>query len=591
MFEVSSTWYKNLNLLVNKVLKMFKNLKKITVFVILFVFAFTINSSAIFAYDDVDSSSPYFYSIEYLRRNNVFPTKKLFNPENDVTIASFIKYLVLLNDPEFKKEKHDNIKLPYKDTRDNAWYAPYFDDALKLGILTDDENFIYPYKKLNVIDALKLLFNSRGIPVPRKYVGRIPYKDLAKRFSIQGLVMRAIDLGIVKPKQNDFFSLYRKLSRQEAAFMIYKMDLISFRPPKESTSNAQVDNEHLKKIINAWNLITSNYVDPVNIDEEVLSDSAISAMVNSLGDPYSVYYSIKESKMFNDDFDGEFEGIGAYIGLNKEKKIMIVSPIKNSPADKAGIKAGDLIKAVDDVDMTSATLEEVVSKIKGPEDSEVKITVIRNGKTIDIKVIRSKITIDAIEYKFISDDIVYIKLLNFNENAFTELKDLSEVISSNPKVKGIILDVRNNPGGLLNVAVNMLGLFLEKGSTAVNIKYNLYNYAKYTSGDGILKDYPLVVLINSASASASEILAGALSEIGGDKIIGETSYGKGTVQEINYFGDSSSLKITVAKWLTPNLFSIQGNGIEPDITVLNSKNSKTDRQLDRAISELRKLFR
>ncbi len=176
------------------------------------------------------------------------------------------------------------------------------------------------------------------------------------------------------------------------------------------------------------------------------------------------------------------------------------------------------------------------------------------------------------------------------ENAVKDFREVVEIITQNPNIKGVVLDLRNNPGGLLDVSIGILNFLLPHNSIAVHIKYSYFNFTQYTSGQGELQDYPMVVLVNKGSASASEILAGALQDYDIAKIIGETTFGKGTVQEINYFGDSSSLKLTVAEWLTSNLNSIQGNGIEPDIEVLAGQ-SGTDNQLSRAIQELNRMIR
>ncbi|MCK5643798.1 MAG: S41 family peptidase, partial [Gammaproteobacteria bacterium] len=347
----------------------------------------------------------------------------------------------------------------------------------------------------------------------------------------------------------------------------------------------------LQKIGNSWELIISNFVDPDKISEKDMSDNAIKALVETLEDPYSAYMGEEESETFSDEFDGEIEGIGAFVAIDENEEIVIVAPIKDSPAFNAGIKAGDIIRKVDDFRTEGATLYEVVNRIKGHKGTKVKLTLDRNGRILVIEVVRDVVTIKALEYEVIGrGDIMHIKLLNFNQNATNAFREVVEIITQNPNIKGVILDVRDNPGGLLNTAIEILNFLLPNNSTAVHIKYNFFNFTQYTSGQGELQNYPMVVIVNKGSASASEIVAGALKEYDIATLVGETTFGKGTVQEINYFGDNSSLKITVAEWLTPELHNIQGNGITPDIAV-SAGSEGTDNMLDRAVQELNKLIR
>lgn len=542
------------------------------------------------AYDDVPGSSPYFYAIEYLRRNDVVRTKKLFKPQTLISKAEFIQYLVKLNNPDFNAKK--TVRLPYEDTRDAAWYASYVHEAIQLGILSGNEKKLNPYSKLNKIEALKLLFNSQSIPVPRKHVGKIPYKDVQRNKQSQGLIMRALELDLIEQKSNDRVGIYDKVTRAEAALMIYRLDLVNIRPSSTFKNNASSDDVRLQKFINAWELVTGNYVDKDGLDKKILSDSAIRALVESLDDPYSVYLDEEENSFFGDELDGQIEGIGAFIAVNEEDEVTIVSPIHNSPAYHAGVKAGDVVIGVDDFDAKGQSLQDVVNRIKGPKGTKVKLMLRRGGRTVTIEVVRDVIQIESLSYEVIGKgDIMYIKLLNFNQNAIEDLREVSEIIENNSKIKGVILDLRNNPGGLLDVAVGLLGFFLPQGSQAVHIEYNFFNYTQNTTGSPSLEDYPMMVLINKGSASASEIVAGALQDNDQAMVIGEQSFGKGTVQELNYFGDSSSLKITVAKWLTPDRHEIQGNGITPDVKVVDEEVGGVDRILEKAITELNKQIR
>lgn len=566
---------------------MLKNLKRFTASLLISVLFF---NSAVFAYEDVPHTSPYYYAVEYLRRNDVFPDKKYFRPDIKISRVEFIKYLVILNSPEFKP-KSIKPNLPYSDTQNNAWYAPYISEAIEIGVLAGNEVKINPYGKLSVFEALELLFNSRTIPIPRKHIGFIPYSDVEKNQRVQALVMRSIELGIVVPDRPDYFGLYKRVTRIQAANMIYRMDLVDLRTkPTQSKLNYATD-PSLKKLISAWELVSGNYVHKEDIDKAELTDNAIRALVETLNDPYSVYMDQVQNQSFSDELDGEIEGIGAYINLNDKGQVVIVAPIKDSPAFHAGIKSGDIIKKVDDFDAEGATVQETVSKIKGPKGTTVKLTLDRNGRIVVIEVVRDVIIITSIEYEVIGrGNIMHIKLLNFNRNAIVALGEAVEIIQNNPNIKGVVLDIRDNPGGLLDVAIGVLGFFLPRQTTVVHVRYNYFNYRQDTRRSGELTGYPLVVLVNKGSASASEIVAGALQDHDAAIIIGETTFGKGTVQEINYFGDSSSLKLTVAEWLTPDENSIQGKGISPDIDIQEATD-QTDFPLNRAVDELNKKIR
>ncbi len=548
----------------------------------------SILAPSLLAYDDVPGESPYFYAIEYLRKNDVFQNTKFFNPDSLVSRAEYISYLVKLNSPDFTRGA--KVKLPYKDTVNTAWYAPYFSEAIQIGILTGNEVNMNPYQKISLLDALELLFHSRSIPLPRRYVGGMPYKDLEKNVAAQAMVMRAAELGVVKPEKPDFFGLYRRITRAEAAKMIYKMDLVDLRDP-DSSPSASVSDPQLGKISNAWKLLQSNYVGKDSLDSQKMADAAIKGMVEVLGDPYSVFMNEEENQAFSDEIGGQFEGIGAYIEMKDNKDIAIVSPIKDSPAFKAGIKAGDVIRKVDDFDTKDASLPETVRRIKGPKGTKVKLTLERNGSTVVIEVTRDVVIVKALEYEVVGQGkYMHIHLISFNENLIKDFKEVVEIIQHNSEIKGIILDVRDDPGGLLDVAIGILNYLLPDNSAAVTIQYSYFNYTEYTVGKGELSDYPMVILVNKGSASASEIVAGALKDYGVATVIGEKTFGKGTVQEVDYFSDGSSIKLTIAKWLTPLGHNIQKEGIAPDIQVAAGTNG-SDPQLERAIQELNKKVR
>lgn len=544
-----------------------------------------------FEYKDVPADSAYFYPVDYLRRNDVFKNTPYFYPDTLISRAEFIKYLVLLNSPDFIPSGTAN--LPFEDTKNDAWYAGYFKEAIKLGILDDREKKVEPNKKLSLIDALTLLFHSQSIPIPNVYKGYIPYTDVVKNTQAAPLIMRALSLDIIQPQRNDYVGIYQRVNRAQAARMIYKMDLVTLG---SATSNGlpKVSNysPELEKIISAWEMIESSYINRDSLDKKAISDAALKSLAEGLEDPYSAYMNEAENTSFVDSLDGQVEGIGAVVGYNEQKEIVIVSPIKGSPAEAAGLMAKDVILEVDDMSMSGKTLEEAVSVIKGPKGTTVKIKISRSSGTRTFTIERDIIEISSVTYELIDGGrIMHLSLSQFNFDANEEFETAIQTLQSDSKIKGLILDLRANPGGLLDVAVAILGHFVKAQEDVVTIDYADFSQELLSRGEAELGGFPIVVLINGGSASASEIVAGALQDYKLATIVGETSFGKGTVQQVNYFPDNSSLKLTVAKWLTPNLQSIQDGGIEPDIQIADDQATEADEQLNKAIEELNKLIR
>lgn len=544
-------------------------------------------SGTSFAYDDIPADASYLRKVDYLKDLGVFPETNNFQPNLIINKIEFIKYLVLMEGNNLNEQR--SVSLPFSDTSNNAWYAPYVQEALQVGILSDRDEKLEPYKKLTLIDALELLFHSYHIPIPKRWDGgKIPYTDVAKNTRVAPMIMQALNFGIIEPTKDDYVGIYQRITRSKAAEMIYNMTLINLAANRSTTKDAiQTLNQDLQKFISAWNLVEGNYVKETELDFNAMSEAAIKAMVGEVDDAYTAYMDRKQNSAFSDDLDGEIEGIGAYIGTNDDKEVTIISPISGSPAEKAGIKSGDIVRKVDGTDVAGMTLYEVVNLIKGPKGTSVKLTVERSGKQVMITVIRDTIVIHAIKTEM-EGNIMVIKLSTFSHKAAQEFLEAVQVIQANPKIKGIIIDLRDNPGGLLNAATAILNHLLRKDTEVLNVEYNYLSYTQYSNGPGELVDYPMAVIINKGSASASEIVAGALKDYNVATIVGETSFGKGSVQEVNYFTDGSSLKLTVAKWLTPLKHSIQENGITPDVEVKDNPNTNNDEVLIRAIKEVKK---
>jgi carboxyl-terminal processing protease len=364
---------------------------------------------------------------------------------------------------------------------------------------------------------------------------------------------------------------------------------------KTTSTVEQIDFSLLQKV---WNQVSADYVDQDKINEEKMTYGAIAGMVEAIGDPYTQFFNPEEAKKLQEDIAGSFEGIGLQLGV-KNKQITAISPIKGTPAEKAGLRPGDLILAVDKKPTAGLAIEEVVSLIRGQKGTKVTLTISReNTEPKDIEITRAVIKVPSMEYSIKETangkKIAHITLYQFSDTVYQDFKTAAIDILNN-NVSGIILDMRNNPGGLVNQATNIAGWFLDRGQLVLSEQdKNGEKTELKVNGPSNFASYPMVVLINEGSASASEILAGALKDNRKIQLIGVTSFGKGTVQKIVELDDGSSLKVTIAKWYTPSGVRIQDTGITPDIKVeLTPKDyeDKKDPQLDRALLEIEKLIK
>jgi len=340
----------------------------------------------------------------------------------------------------------------------------------------------------------------------------------------------------------------------------------------------------------AWRVIKEKALEVDKVSNQDLVYGAISGLLESLKDPNSVFLPPSDAKKFNEDISGEFSGIGAEIGI-KNDQLVVIAPLKDTPAERAGLRAGDKILKIDETNTAGLAVDEAVKLIRGEKGTTVVLTILRNGwdKPKEFSIVRDVIQIPTIDWKMLEDNIAYIHLYNFYEKApFLFYKTAVEIIFKNPK--GLILDLRDNPGGYLDAAVNLGGWFLKSGEIVVSEEFRSGEKEVFKAyGSGLFKDLPVVVLINEGSASASEILAGALRDNRGIKLVGKKSFGKGTVQELATLKDNSVIKITVAHWRLPGGQLIEKNGLNPDYEVsLTDEDVKAGRdpQLEKAIEVL-----
>jgi carboxyl-terminal processing protease len=339
----------------------------------------------------------------------------------------------------------------------------------------------------------------------------------------------------------------------------------------------------------AWNIVHNQYVEQP-VDDLALMQGAIRGMMDALGDQQTFYMEPKVYENETSSLQGSYEGIGAYVDTDGDY-LTIVSPIEGSPADEAGLQPGDKVIAIDGEDMTGVAPEEARTKVLGPDGTEVTLTISREGETepLQFVITRAEIVIRSAEGKMMDDGIGYVDINTFGEKTTSELRDaLDELMAQNPR--GIIIDLRNNPGGYLTTAVEVSSEFIEEGVVLYE-KYGDGRQDEYKAlGNGRATEVPIVVLINEGSASASEILAGALQDYGRAKLVGVQSYGKGSVQNWQPLSNNQgAARVTIAKWLTPKERAIDHVGLTPDVIVeitAEDFEAERDPQLDAAVETL-----
>ncbi len=350
----------------------------------------------------------------------------------------------------------------------------------------------------------------------------------------------------------------------------------------------------LNILFEVWKKLSDKYVGEIP-DEVAMVQGMAKGMTSALEDPYTTFFVPDKAKQFKEDLKGSFGGIGAEIGV-KDDIITVVSPLDGTPAKEAGIKPGDKILKIDGEETNSLDLDEAISKIRGEKNTKVKLTVFSEGSNEprEVEINRDIIDPKSVSWEIKDNEIAYIRLATFSEDSVKEFINIAGEIKKS-SAKKIILDLRGNPGGYLETAVSIAGFFLKPETVVVKEDFGGKKRSEdyKTEYDPVLDSYPLVVLVDRGSASASEILAGALNEQKGAKLVGEKTFGKGSVQEFFTLSDESTLKVTVAEWLTPQGKKINKEGIKPEIEVkldLNQdKETFKDNQLEKAVEVAKSL--
>lgn len=359
-------------------------------------------------------------------------------------------------------------------------------------------------------------------------------------------------------------------------------------PGTDDATPADLDSL-FKPFWQAWRIVDDDFVDQP-VDQETMMRGAIKGMMESLGDQHTSYMDPDQYRQANIPLEGEYEGIGAWVDPD-QKYLTIVSPMPDSPAEKAGLKPGDQIIAVDGEDMTGIDGNLVIRRVVGPAGSQVTLTILREDteEPFDVTVERAHITVPSMESKMLDNNVAYLHLLTFGEDINDEFRTtLKELLDQNPV--GLVLDLRNNGGGALETAIQVSSEFIGDGVIMYEEFGNGKRDERRAEPGGLATEIPLVVLINEGSASASEIVAGAIQDRGRGQLVGTTSFGKGSVQNwIPLVDDQGAIRVTIARWLTPNGRTIHETGLTPDVVIeLTEEDFQAERdpQLDKAIEIL-----
>jgi carboxyl-terminal processing protease len=423
------------------------------------------------------------------------------------------------------------------------------------------------------------------------------FSDVKAKTAMERGVRVVVERDWMQPVKPTLFGAARSLTSAEAQTLLNKASGKQNNPemgPSSQTKTPSVtvqykttsssDLPESAMLRTLWQLVEQQYLYTDKIQDKEAAYRAAEGLINSLGDPYTVFMRPVDAEQFQSQIDGQVSGIGAQVEY-VDNALTVIAPITGSPAQKAGLRPGDRITEVDGKSLAGLNLIQAVDKIRGPKGTDVTLTIIRDGSEIEVTLKRDTVRLPEIDISM-QDGIAVVRLVQFGQTTDTQLRALMADVQTK-KPKGVVLDLRNNPGGLLHAAEITLSNFLPEGSAVAVIKSKTDEFTEVTSdAPTIDEDIPMVVLMNKGSASASEIVAGALQDHKRAVIVGETSFGKGTVQQIIEFKDGSSVKMTIAEWLTPKSRAINKVGIEPDVPVKSGDGTR-DEQLLKALDLLR----
>ena len=543
------------------------------------------------AFSDVPENHPYYPSINYVVEQGFMSGKAdRFNPSTPVGRYDFFTAILKNLYPNYKES---DTKLLFTDLGIRP--PLYLQKAVETGLIENQRSAFYPDLFINRRDALIDIFRVRKI--------NIDQEDSATRFldvpdgELGQIVNRCVNINLLLPINENFFGFNRPLTRGELAqiiFILDNKDALSdngMDPTTIDLSEAATNNEELFRLklwSEVYQIINEEYLHNDKIDRNKLIYESLKGMVSALDDKYSEFWDPTTATEQTASLEGEIEGIGAFIAKTKDDKYLeIVAPIDNSPAAKAGLLPGDIITKVNNEDLEGLSLNDATAKVKGPKGTTVHLTIIRQGAIMQFDIVRDKVRIVDVKWEDKGNGVYYIRITQFTTNTSDAFNSAVTEIKQNGQVHGVVLDLRNNAGGLLDAAETVLSNFIPEQKPLLYVEYNNGEEVIPALKNQALVDIPVIVLVNKGSASASEIVAGALQDYKIAKLLGETTYGKGVVQEIISFIDGSALKITTAAWLTPLKHTIDKTGLTADIQLVDDESTERDEALDKALEILR----
>ncbi|MDD4318734.1 MAG: S41 family peptidase [Candidatus Peribacteraceae bacterium] len=482
----------------------------------------------------------------------------------------------------------DQADVPYPDVP--ASLLPYVGAAQKRGALA-------AFSPGATIDLQRAITRGEALQVLVKLTGEKTSGKLTRSYSDvrtaaqKEAVLVALRQRWMRPLRNALFGMDVTLTPSEQRTLLKKASTsgtVRVVPPEPQTIRINIDGsaQSLPKeevLQTVWDLLNRQYLYKEKINGNEAGYRSVESLVESLEDPYTVFFRPSTAKEFQTQLQGEVTGIGAQVD-QKDGILIIIAPLHGSPAERAGLQGGDEILSVNGESITGLPYEEAVSKVRGPKGTAANLHIRRNGTEFDVQVVRDTVRIDDLRVTY-EGDIPVVKLTQFGQSVDRDFRKLmQDVALKNPR--GLVLDLRNNPGGYLDAAGTAVSAFLPDRTPYVVIETATSSEPEVTNGKPVISsDTRMVVLVNKGSASAAEIVAGALQDHKRATVVGETTFGKGTVQQLISFTDGSSLKMTIAEWKTPNGRKIDGTGVTPDIAIASS--TTTDLQLQRALELLR----
>ncbi len=552
-------------------------------------------------------ANTYLDSIKYLQEKGVIEGYEGgdFQPEIAVTRAEFLK--MLLANYQVDPNAVELRTYPYQDVPEGAWFAPFVQKGYEIGLL-DDESELNPHEPLTRVEGIQMVLNLLGIPIPRlmhEEAWTLNYRDVRYNAWYAPTVYYGEIYDLIDPLDSDdseYFRPLKPLTRGEATDLLFKMDVFlygsqlvdDFAELEAELFDEELTYEipHLDIFVDVWNRLHTSYYGREDLDTETLIYNAMIGMVEALEDEYSAFLPPEEASAYNSYLEGELTGIGAHLTENEDGYIVIYSFISGAPAESSGLHLNDRILAVDGIDTTASELAEITDLIRGEAGTDVVLTVQRrkSEEIVDITITRAVVDLSYIRGE-IMENAIYVDINLFDSLSFIDFtQTIQPLIEENPDFKGFIFDLRDNPGGYLESIRSVLGHFIPYGKPLIYVYYGESHSAFHMStGNGEWADYPMVIIINEESASAAEIMALVLKEEQDAVLVGKTTYGKGTVQEIIRYVGGSSLKVTIAEWRSARFHSINEMGISPHYDVdLTAEDIEAglDPQLETALEAL-----